>query len=183
MKSGDKVKCFAQVGLMKEPRWLNGIFVEPGIVEIHGNRVCLETGKIKGWRPLPHDDNGCPAVREFTQSNWENLCRIVTQASDNFIPNDTVVFDEDEKTIEIDGITIAADYTEVTTIADIRETPCWTVSYWVQSSYSYLQPPDADEVVCGHAFNNYDAARLLIDSVLKCRADAYWDSQRQTVEY
>lgn len=175
MKPGDKVKALVQIGLMREPRWLQATLVEGNTVDIHGNRLLLERGKIKGWRPLQHDETGCPKVKEFARENWDEVKRLVNQATEHFLPNDTVVFDEENNTIEIDGFTLQPSFTEMETIAEFKEIPCWVASYWV-TTYSHSEPPDADEVICGHAGSPDNAARLLIDTVLKERANAYWES-------
>lgn len=173
MKIGDKVKVFTQVGLMKKPEWLRGTLVEDGVAEVHGNRIATEYGKVKLWKPIPHDDTGCPKVREFALNQWEELKQVVTNAVRHFLPEKEVKFDDQEKTVEVEGVTLYPDHKEMETIAEFREIPCWTASYWV-TTYSRTEPPDADEVVCGHAFNATQAARILIDSVLKNRADDYW---------
>lgn len=175
MKIGDKVKAFVQIGLMRNPKWIKATLVEENTVEVHGNRLHLDRGKIKGWSPLPHDDEGCPKVREFAQTQWEELKATVTEAAKHFLPNEEVKFDEEEKTVEIAGVSLHPDLTEIETIAEFKEIPCWVASYWV-TTYSHSEPPDADEVICGHAGSPDNAARLLIDSVLKERANAYWES-------
>jgi hypothetical protein len=180
MKIGDKVKALVQIGLMKEPKWLRGTLVEENTVEmIHGSRLVLEYGKIKLWKPLPHDETGCPKVKEFAQTQWEELKQTVTEAAKHFLPNEEVKFDEEEKTVEIAGVTLHPDLTEIETIAEFKEIPCWVASYWV-TTYSHSEPPDADEVICGHAGSPDNAARLLIDSVLKNRADDYWQGVADT---
>lgn len=175
MKIGDKVKAFVQIGLMRNPKWIKATLVEENTVEVHGNLLTLERGKIKGWSPLPHDDEGCPKVREFAQTQWEELKESVLKAALHFLPDDSVKFDEEEKTVEIAGVSLHPDLTEIETIAEFKEIPCWVASYWV-TTYSRSEPPDADEVICGHAGSPDNAARLLIDTVLKERANAYWDS-------
>lgn len=175
MKPGDKVKALVQIGLMREPKWTRGTLLEGNTVEIHGNRLTLERGKIKLWRPLPHGENGCPKVREFAQTQWEELKESVTLAAKHFLPDDSLRFNEEEMIAEIDGVTLHPDLTEIETIAEFKEIPCWVASYWV-TTYSRSEPPDADEVICGFAGSPDNAARLLIDSVLKERANAYWES-------
>lgn len=179
MKIGDKVKAFVQIGLMRKPEWLQATLVEENTVEIHGNRLHLERGKIKGWRPLPYDGTSFPDLRDFAESNWQELKETVLAAASHFLPDEEVKFDEEEKTVEIAGVTLEARCTEIETIAEFKEIPCWTAFYWV-TTYSRNEPPDADEVICGHARLSDHAARLLVDSVLKERADNYWQGVADT---
>lgn len=172
MKPGDKVKALVQIGLMRKPRWLEATLVERNTVEIHGNRLHLEPGKIKGWKPL---ENFQESIDEFAGKNWAELKEIVSAAAKHFLPGDEVKFDEIEKGIEIDGVSVLPSVTEVGTIAEFREIPCWSVAYYV-TTYSRNEPPDSDEVVCGNATTADHAARILIDTVLKNRADAYWEN-------
>lgn len=176
MKTGDKIKAFVQIGLMKKPDWLRGTLVGEGVVEVNGNRLTLDSDKIRLWQPLDHDSDGCPAVRDFADRTWEDLKRYVTEGASHFLPGEKVTIDEKEKTITVNDVTVYPDYTEVKTIVSFREMPCWTVSYWEDSRPSYMQPPDVDEVICGNSMNTLGAARILIDNILKNRADSYWDA-------
>lgn len=172
MKPGDQVKALVQIGLMREPKWLEGTLLEDGLVEVNGNRLRLEPGKIKRWRPLEdHQER----IDEFAQTQWEELKESVKAAARHFLPNDEIKFDEMERIAEIDNVSILPSLAEITTIAEIREAPCWTAAYYV-TTYSHTEPPDCDEVICGNAFSPDQAARLLVDTVFRNRADAYWES-------
>lgn len=198
MKAGDKIKALVQVGLMKNPDWLRGTVIASNrglglqelkdagfkarvkhedeyLVEVSGNRLVVTPDKVRLWEPLEHDADG-PVVREFAERNWLELKRHVAEAARHFLPGDDVKINEEDKTITINDVTVAPNYTEVRSIAAFREVPCWTVSYWQDVQYSRLQPPDSDEVICGNSMSTIGAARLLIDSVLKARADGYWDA-------
>lgn len=175
MKIGDKVKALVQVGLMKKPEWLRATLVGEGVVEVNGNTLCLESGKIMGWEPLKYDDNGnCQVIDDFVASTWEELKSLVTDASAHFLPGEEVKIDEHEKIITVADVSVQPNYAEIKTISAFREVPVWSVSYWNYIPSTRWDPPDADEVSCGHG-GPFQAARILIDTVLKFRADGYWD--------
>lgn len=175
MKSGDKIKAFVKIGLMKNPDWKRGEYVEESDghkVCVYGQTLTVERGDLKLWRPL---DNYDEALQRFAKANWEELKALVKAAAGKFLPGEAVDVNENEHAITINDVTVSPGCTEVKTISSFCEFPCWVVSYW-ETTYSYTEPPDADEVICGESRGNIGAARLLVDSILKMRADSYWDS-------
>lgn len=175
MKIGDKVKAFVQVGLMKEPRWLRGTLVSEGVVEVNGNHLSLERDKIMRWQPLEYENGECQAIKDYADSTWDQLKELVNDAVAHFLPGEKVEVDEKEKTITVHEVSISPGLHEIKTIAAFREMPTWNVSYWKYIPSTRWEPPDADEVDCGHG-GPFQAARILVDTILKFSADAYWDS-------
>lgn len=175
MKTGDKVKAFVQIGLMKEPKWLRGTLVEEGVVEVNGNRLVLDRSKYLLWEPLEYKDGKCRVLDDFAESTWNELKVLVNDAAAHFLPGEEVKFDEDEKVITVGDVSVSPGTEELKTIVSFREIPVWRVTYWKYIAATRWEPPDADEVDCGYG-NAFNAARILIETILKFKRDAYWEN-------
>jgi hypothetical protein len=186
MKRGDKIKAFVQIGLMRKPRWVVGHYVggkeSKHEVFVSGQSLFLDWNQVKLWQPAEYKDGYCETLERFADENWASLKTVVTDAVNHFFPGESVEIDENERTISVMGVSVAAGVTEIETIASFREIPCWIVSYYQTIPATYWEPPDVDEVVCGSSPNTISAARILVDGIWKFKADGYWDFQHDQIE-
>ena len=182
MKSGDKIKAFVKVGLMKEPRWLKGDhagFDDQGfhLVKINEKYLSLEARHVKLWQPIE------PGVLEgFAATYWEELKEVTIQSVAKFFPDEPVRFDDNEKIIYVgknDDLSIQPGIVEQASIARLREVPVWSVSYFVTIPSTQWQPEDADEVECGHNSSSVHAAKILVDQLWKFKTEGYWQSMQE----
>jgi hypothetical protein len=175
MKNGDKIKAFVQVGLMKNPRWLKGDYVqmvgEEHQVIVSGNTLMLAVGKVKSWIPL-----GPSVLEDFAASNWELLKEVVADSVAKFFPDEEVRCDEDEKTLHVGELSVGPGIVERESIASFREIPVWSVTYWRTIAATYWEPADADEVACGESAAAWQVAKILIDQLWAFKTESYWDS-------
>ena len=177
MKPGDKIKAFVQVGLMRKPRWLLGTLVERNLVEVSGNRVCVEQGKVKLWQPLEYVDGKWPKFDSFRAEGWEDLKKVVSDSVERYFPGEKIKFDDDEKIIYVnDDMTVSGGVKEVETIAAFREIPVWTVSYFRGIAATRWEPSDVEEVNCGDSSTTIGAAKILLDNLWKLHTEGYWES-------
>ena len=176
MKTGDKIKAFVQVGLMKEPRWLKGTLVEPGKADVNGNVLSLEPGKIKLFKTLEIADQ-----EKFAEDNWERLKEVLTAAKEKFFPSERLKFDEEEKIAYLSGISVAVGYEEVHSIVRITEQAVWTVCVLHKIPATRWEPEDADEVEVGCSANTVTAAKIAIDALWKYSTMGYWESLEMEV--
>jgi len=128
MKSGDQIKAFVQVGLMKKPRWIKANLIacnrnlglqelkdlgfkvrvkheDEYLVEVHGNRLYLKPQDVREWRPLefgPSPDFKCEKMDQFVSFHWENLKTNCRDAVAKFFPDVTLTVNEEEHTIAIE---------------------------------------------------------------------------------
>jgi hypothetical protein len=186
MKTGDKIKAFVQIGLMRKPRWVVGQYVaqegDNHKVFVASQDLTLAWNKVKLYQPVEYKDGFCVALDDFVENNWEELKSVITDSVGHFFPGEPVSIDENEHMITVMGISVASGVTEVETIASFREIPSWIVSYYESIPATYWDPPDADEVVCGNSPGVVQAARILIDGIWKFKADGYWESQYDQIE-
>jgi hypothetical protein len=182
MKPGDKIKAFTQVGLMKKPRWIRGTLLEGEAftVEVSGNRLQLEMGKVKLWQPLEYADGRCPKLDSFRDENWEDLKRVVTDSIARFFPQDQIKIDESEKTVSVNDLCVGVGSKELETIAAFREIPVWTVTYFRGIAATRWEPEDVEEINCGDSSTTIGAARILIDSLWKFHTEGYWESLEES---
>jgi hypothetical protein len=201
MKLDDEVKVFVQVGLMKKPRWIKGKYIkkldiESHLVKVANQEVVVGYGKIKSWVPLESkvvDDSEwrCEELDRFAKENWESLKEDCQNALAKFFPDCYFSSNEEEKTLYVYGeglpeINISPGIEEVESIARFFEVPAWSVTYFVEIPATYHEPPDADEIHCGHARNSTFAIKILIDTIWKLKTDDYWESlhwERLASEY
>lgn len=184
MKSNDKVKVFAQVGLMKEPRWLNGILLEDSfpesgyLVQTSGNKVWSD--KVKRLYTLDCVDGVYPKVVKFEDKNWNDLKDLITKGINNFFPKEPIVIKEEEKIISAynDMVTISADITEVESISAFYEHPVWAIHTWHETASTRWEPADVDCKLFGNAFNSIDGAKCFIDAVWSIVSEGYWNRFR-----
>jgi hypothetical protein len=170
------VKALVQIGLMKKPRWIHGKLVSrdqtQSVVDIHGENHTLENHVVKMWRKI-----NLTAIENFAVKNWADLRQVVRSAAENFLPNvDKLVFDEENKIITYQDVSIGPTSVERESIAAFIEVPAWSVSYYKHIPATFHEPEDVDEVSCGSSENNVGAARLFIDTILRLEADCYWES-------
>ncbi len=186
MKSGVKIKAFVKIGLMKKPRWIVGEYVgqrdNNHEVKVAGQNLVLAWNEVKLWEPAEYKDGFCTTLEEFSENNWERLKTVVNDAVGHFFPGESVEVDENERTITVAGVSVAAGVTETETIASFRELPCYIVSYYQHIPATYWEPPDAEEVVCGSSPNPISVARILVDSIWKFKADGYWENMFNEIE-
>jgi hypothetical protein len=181
MKPGDKIKAFVQVGLMKKPRWIRGVLLEGGLVEVSGNRVCVEQGKVKLWQPLEFVDGRCPKLDAFCEETWEDLKKVVTESVERYFPGENLRIDENEKIIYVnEDLTVGPGVKEAETIAAFREIPVWTVSYFKGIAATRWEPEDVEEVNCGDSSTTIGAARILLDNLWKFHTEGYWESLEES---
>lgn len=183
MKPGDKIKALVQIGLMKKPQWLQGTLVEQGVVNVNGNRLSLDTGKIMLWEPVEWKDGYCQELDQFAEENWESLKEIVTEGMKYFFPKEKVRFDDNEKIVYAcgDALSIGPGITEIKSIARFKQVPTWIVTEYRTMYYGYMQPPDVDEIEVGQSRSSLGAARILIDYIWKYQAESFWDSKEEVV--
>jgi hypothetical protein len=181
MKPGDKIKAFVQVGLMRKPRWIRGTLLEGGEVDVAGNKLHLETGKVKLWQPLEYVDGRSPKLDSFCEESWEGLKKVVTESVERYFPGEKIRFDDDEKIIYVnDDLTVAGGVKEMETIAAFREIPVWNVTYFKGIAATRWEPEDVEEVNCGDSSTTIGAARILIDNLWKFHTEGYWESLEET---
>ena len=175
MKNGDKIKAFVQVGLMKNPRWLKGDYVqmvgENHQVIVSGNTLMLEVGKVKSWSPID-----LSVLDGFTETHWEDLKKVTIDSVAKFFPDEEVRCDDDEKTLHVGDLSIGPGIVERESIASFREIPVWSVTYWKPIAATYWEPSDVDEVVCGESHVAWQAAKILIDNLWGFKNESYWDN-------
>jgi hypothetical protein len=177
MKTGDKIKAFVQVGLMKSPRWLKGTLVEPGKVDVNGNVLSLEPGKIKLFRAL---EKG--AAEKFAEENWDNFKEVLSAAKEKFFPLESLRFDDEEKVAYLaEDISIAVSVNEAHSIARITEYPTWAVCVLHKIPATRWEPEDADEAEVGDSPNNVTAAKIAIDTLWRYSTMGYWESLEMEV--
>ena len=205
MKTGDKIKAFVQVGLMKKPKWIKGECVEAigewTGVEIHrvnvsGNTLALGPGLVKSWVPLTftkkdNDDYFNEECDSFVTENWEYLKSDCISAVQKFFPEVAVKVNEDEKTLSVEDsygpyITISVGIIERESIARFFEVPAWSVVYWKSIAATRWEPEDVEEVNCGDSQNTLGAAKILVDMLWRFKTEGYWEdlqSQRMEVQW
>ena len=191
MKTGDKIKSFVQVGLMKKPKWITGEFVshvdENHVrVNVSGNEVVVTNNNVKLYEPLVYVNGVCKEVEEFVNNNWDDLKRVVTNSVNHFFPDTNLKFDDNEKIIYVDDdyLSIGSNVTEVVSIAKIKEFPCWTVTLYSTIAATRWEPPDVDEINCGDSRTNIGVAKILIDTLWKENSAGYWENlMEQSIEY
>lgn len=186
MEINDKVKVFTQVGLMKEPRWLQGTYLDEvpdghAMVLVSGNRIMCDARKIKKHIRLERDENGnCPGLDRFIDQYWDQLKSIVSLGVAKLLaPNPPKIeIDEDEHIISIDGgaISIGSSVVEKETFMEFRETPTWAVSVAVGTSGSRWEPPDVDICDVGECQNVVGAAQLFVETIWKEMHRGFWES-------
>ena len=175
MKTGDKIKAFVQVGLMKEPRWLQGTLLEGGEVSVYGIKLHLETGKVKLWQPLVDGK-----LDSFREDGWEDLKRVVADAVGKFFPHDQIRFDDEAPAIYVNHLVVAVGVKEMETIASFREIPVWTVSYFKGIAATRWEPDDVEEVDCGDSSTTIGAARIIVDNLWEYHTEGYWESLNES---
>ena len=192
MKTGDKIKAFVQVGLMKEPRWLQGTLLEGGEVSVYGitnnlgtinvrnsgafgTKLHLETGKVKLWQPLVDGK-----LDSFREDGWEDLKRVVADAVGKFFPHDQIRFDDEAPAIYVNHLVVAVGVKEMETIASFREIPVWTVSYFKGIAATRWEPDDVEEVDCGDSSTTIGAARIIVDNLWEYHTEGYWESLNES---
>lgn len=181
MKPGDKIKAFCKIGLMRKPAWVTGKFVrrdeDLSVVSIHDQNHSLEFRHVKEWKPLSFVDGECKEIKEFAENNWDDLKEIVSSSLHHFFPQMNPVFNDEEKTITFDeDLVVGTGVMQSESIVRFEEHPCWTVTMYQQLSYSYLQPPDVDEINLGESRTNIGIAKILIDAIWRIRSEPYWES-------
>jgi len=177
---GDKVKVFAQVGLMKESKWLVGSYLDDvpensAMVEISGNRVIAQKCKVKKFiKATPEDTD------KFTKNYWSPLKSIVALGVERLLgPNPPKLeINEEEYSISLqDGwISISPGIEERESIVEFAEHPCWTVSIAVSTGGGYWEPPDVDICDVGSCSNCVNAAQLFVETIWKETNRPFWES-------
>jgi hypothetical protein len=181
MKTGDKIKAFVQVGLMRKPRWILGTLVEENVVQVSGNKVCLERGKIKLWQPLEYVDGRWPKFDSFREENWKDLKKIVTESVERYFPGEHIRIDDEEKIIYVnEDLSVGPGVKEMETIAAFREIPVWTVTHFRGIAATRWEPADVEEVNCGDSSTTIGAARILVDNLWKFHTEGYWESLEES---
>ena len=182
---GDRVKVFTQVGLMKEPKWVRGIFLDhvpedKAMVEVSGNKILSETRNIKRHVRLPYVDGACKGLEEFASNNWSNLKDLTIKAYKEIMGRDPaeLKIDDDEKIIydSTESISIGPAIIERESFSEFREVPCWEVGMVVSDGGSYWEPPSVDEIQVGNQENFVNAANLFIDTLWKETHRSFWDN-------
>jgi hypothetical protein len=128
MKSGDQIKAFVQVGLMKKPKWTKGTLIASNrnlgvqelkdlgfkvrvkhedeyLVDVAGNRLYLKPQDVREWRPLkfgPSPEFKCDKMEQFVANNWEDLKLKCKNSIAEFFPKVSLKIDEKEKTISVE---------------------------------------------------------------------------------
>jgi len=180
MKTGDEVKAFVKIGMMRKPDWRIGTYVRQNElcheVELHGIVHPVEIGKVKLWEPVKHENGTFPAIDKFVEDNWGELKQIVTDSVKNFFPNEKVDINEENRQITVADITIAGAVREVESIARISELPCWSVITFKTIPATHWEPEDVDEVLIAQAPSNMTAAKALIDAVWNFKSSPYWEN-------
>lgn len=182
MNTNDEVKVFAQVGLMKEPKWLRGTlleahFPESGyLVQTSGNKIWSD--KVKRYERLVCKDGIYPAVIEFENKHWNSLKNFISDAMSKFFPNEKLIIKEEEKIISAcdEVVTINSGITEVESIASFAEHPVWEVQTWHSIPSTRWEPGDVDCKLIGNAFSSLSGAKIFVDAVWSVHSDCYWTS-------
>lgn len=180
MKSGDEVKVFVQIGLMREPKWLIGEisrfhpFADSKniIVNVSGNRLCLTREKVRLWEPTTQKE-----IDQFSESGWERLKDAVEKGMKEFFPDEKVSYDDAEKSISVgEHLYISAGSAEIKTIVSFREVPVWVVTEYVGVPATRWEPEDVSENERGSSANPVSAAKIFVDSLWNAKAEGFWES-------
>jgi hypothetical protein len=183
---GDKIKVFTQVGLMKEPRWVCGVFLDhvpddKAMVEVAGNKILSDIRKVKKHVRLAYVNGVCPELEKFATEHWPKLKAITVKAYERVIGRDPseLIIDDNEKTIhdKTENIFIGPAVVERETFLEFRENPCWGVGMIVCDHGTRWEPPSADEIEVGNNMNWANAANLFIDTLWKETHRDFWDDE------
>jgi len=128
MKNGDEIKVFAQVGLMKKPRWIKGNLIacnrnleiqelknlgfkvrvnhqDEYLVDVYGNKLFLTSENVREWRPLKFGSSPefkCDKMDDFVARQWEDLKKKCQDSVAQFFPEIVLKFDDKEHTISVE---------------------------------------------------------------------------------
>lgn len=180
MEIGNEVKAFVKIGNMRKPNWIIGTYKGDNTlcheVEIHGILHHVQIGNVKLWEPVKHLNGTFPAIDKFVEENWGELKTLVTESVNKFFPEEKIEINEENRQITVAEIFIGGGVREVTTIAAIRELPCWSVTTYKTTPATRWEPEDVDEVTIAQEMGNIRAAKALIDAIWAQKTDPYWEN-------
>lgn len=182
---GEKVKVYAEVGLMKKPKWIVGTYLDElpmngAMVEVHGNKIISDIYRVKRYKRLEFKNGSCPEVDKFVATYWDTLKNIISAGFTHLLGPKApkIEIDEEEKIISVqDGwISISPGIVERESIIEFSEHPTWSVSIAFSSHGTWDSPPDVDVSEIGECSNVVGAAELFVNTVWKENNRGFWES-------
>ena len=126
---------------------------------------------------------------QFAAQNLEPLTKILMEAIDKLelptrLVGDVEVQKEDGIINLASGyITITASTTEYPRIGGTRTVPCWDVSAWKTYHATRHEPGGVDEAQIGHALNNFSAAAMALNAIMKEMIDIHFQNLGEAEAY
>lgn len=173
-----KVRVFAKLGLQKQPRWTNAIYLGNNTVEFnHGAVLTLDDEHIKLLKKLEIVDGEYPALKEFVDKNWDKLKVVVNEAMGKFFPDVAYNFDDKEHTVKVGEFFISPAVVDHESRDCFTETAGWQLSVEMYRAGSYWEPPDVDIADLEHGKDNNFIVRKLLDAIWNANTEAYWENK------
>lgn len=182
----ENYKVFVQLGKQKNPKWTNGKVLKrynnnTYLVETHGQELVLTNDCIKLYKKSTYnkEKRSFNEIIEFTEKNWDDLKNIITDAMDEFFPDEKINIDENEKIIYAlqDQLSISGGIFEIESLTCFQDVAEWSVVAYKPIPATRYEPEDVDEVYLGHSMNNINAAKIFIDSIWNLKCENYWDNK------
>ena len=180
MEKGDLVKVFTQIGSMRKPRWIIGNVVEGNfpecgvLVDIHGSAYWAEGRNVKSFKKMSCVDGVWPELESFKNNNWSKLKSAISRSASHFFPNVKISYDDRDKIISTDCVSIGGGVSEVETIASFKEIPAWDVEIYYNIPATRYEPSDVDVKNYKTEANSVRAAKAFIDAIWLVQHENYW---------
>lgn len=177
------VRVYAKLGKMREQKWIEGVVLESDfrddiLVQTKYQKVWSPAKYVKHYKKLDYDveNSSWPEVDKFKNLSWNALKDFVSKSLYDFFPNNKMAVDEKEKIIIVEEFSIQAGIQERETIVSFIELPVWNVYVETYYSGNRHEPPSSDVVDLGSSASVIGATKILIESMMKEKIGAYFDS-------
>jgi len=183
----ENYKVFVQLGNQKSPKWTSGKVVEffpltsDYLVETHGQQLVLSYSNVKAYKKAKYDQEKRDFAEtiEFNEKNWDNLKKILSEAMQEFFPEEKINIDEKEKIIYAmqNQLSISCGIFEVETFSFFQDVASWSVVAYKPIASTRYEPEDVQEISLGNSANNISAAKIFIDSIWSLKCESYWENK------
>jgi hypothetical protein len=159
-------------------------WVDAKVVSTDGEYFEIQTPKglvtcnktfIQTVRRIPEED-----VKKFAEENMLHLEQLVADVIERMSIGSWFkqppVQREDDGSLTIGHIIVTPIAEEYRRIGGFYESPCWQISYGISIPATRESPEDGDYVVVGTERSNYQAARLIVKTILDHCLNAVMES-------
>lgn len=184
---GDELRVMCQVGLQKQPTLNTAYYVDyeegeedsPDHVIVKcGSHERLAVDPMSVYRFQRASDE---VEEQFAAQGFDALVETVTKACNHLLKQDIyepIQVQKEDRIINLCGncCTVQVGLVEVQSIGTIMQKPAWTVSTWHAIPAGMYAPEDVEERSAGHAFNDLQTARIVVETLMGLAASCYLDN-------